>query len=418
MQAQRDPIVWACIALRLLVFSEIRFAFQKWQAGKPGALSVSPALAILDQPWPKATTGDLLARMEVDASMYGNSYWVRDSAQLVRLDPTRVTIATTDAVDQVTGNVYGRKLLGYFLNDSRGQIAATFLPEEVAHYRPIPDPAHEFRGASWLNALLPDVIADMDLTDYKHSFLKNAATPNLAVVFQNKVSQEAFNAFRDKMEASHTGPQAGFKTLYLGAGVDVKVLGSNFADLAMSAVQSQGETRIASAAGVPPGLLGLAEALKGSTLNAGNYAATRRRFSDATVRPLWRSASGALSVLVPVPPASRLWYDASDVQFLQEDIKDAAAAQGEQAKTILTLIQAGWEPDSVVKAVTTGDMTVLSHTGLVSVQLQKAGPPLPPGGEAQPDPMLPSTTGGDDTVPAGDGDNPTPPPAGGDDPDD
>lgn len=377
MQAQRNPIVWACISVRILVFSEIRLAYQQYQAGKPGAFTGDSTLSLLQSPWPQATTGDLLARMEVDASMYGNSYWVKSGKQLVRLDPTRMVIATTDAIDQTTGNPFGKMLLGYMLNDDRGHVAAIFTPEEVCHYRPIPDPAHEFRGASWLNALLPDVIADLDLTDYKHAFLQNAATPNLVVTFEKGVSQEAFNNFRDKMESAHTGPQSGFKTLYLGAGADVKMVGSNFNDLAMSAVQSQGETRIAAAAGVPAGIVGIAESMKGSTLNAGNYQAIRRRFSDGTIRPLWRSACGALATLVPPPANTRLWYDAGDVAFLQEDATDTAEVLGTNATTVLTLFQAGFDPDSIIDAVTTGDFSKLEHTGVTSVQLQ-SGSPKPP----------------------------------------
>ena len=392
MQAQRNPIVWACISVRLMVFSEIRFAFQQWNAGRPGNMFGNTDLSIIEQPWPQATTGDLLARMEVDASLYGNSYWVRPQGinELVRLNPTQVHIATTDVEDVETGQCYGQRLAGYFYYDKKNQRVATFLPNEVCHYKPIPDPAHEFRGATWLNALLPDVTADMDLTRYKHSFLNNAATPNLVVSFKDGVSQEAFNAFKDRMDSSHIGPNNGFKTLYLGSGADVKVVGSNFNDLAMAAVQSAGETRIAAAAGVPSGIVGLSESLKGSTLNAGNYTATRRRFSDATMRPLWRAAAGALSTIVPTPAGTRLWYDDRDVSFLQEDVTDAANIREQDAKTILTFVQGGYTPDSAIQAVTTGDLTQLKHTGLVSVQLQKPGPAVPAGGEIQPDPMLPA----------------------------
>ena len=391
MQAQRNPIVWACISVRLMVFSEIRFAWQNWNAGRGGNLFGNQDLSILEQPWPQATTQDLLARMEVDASMYGNSYWVRpdDGPQLVRLNPTRVIIATTDAIDPISGGVFGKRLIGYGLLDDKGNQVATFLPNEVAHYKPIPDPAHEFRGASWLNALLPDVIADMDLTDYKHAFLKNATTPNLVVTFNQGVSQEAFDAFKDKMESAHTGPQSGFKTLYLGAGADVKTVGSNFADLALEAVQSAGETRIAAAAGVPAGIVGIAEGLKGSSLNAGNYTASRRRFSDGTIRPLWRGAAGALETLVTAPGGSRLWFDERDVSFLQEDVLDAANIRQQDAQTILTFVQAGFYPESAIQAVSSGDYTKLEHTGLVSVQLQKPGPAIPLGGTEQTDPTLP-----------------------------
>jgi hypothetical protein len=40
-------------------------------------------------------------------------------------------------------------------------------------------------------------------------------------------------------------------------------------------------------------------------------------------------------------------------------------------------IRGGYKPDSVVKAVTTGDLTLLEHTGLFSVQLQPAGTKAP-----------------------------------------
>ncbi|MCU1494799.1 MAG: putative phage protein [Acidimicrobiaceae bacterium] len=391
--------MWACITVRLLIFSEIRFAFQPYLAGKAGSLYGTQALQLLETPWAQATTGDLLARMEVDASLYGNSYWVKSPGgdQLIRLTPSMVDIATTDAIDPISGNPYGKVLVGYLLRDDRGHIAATFLPNEVAHYKPLADPSNQFRGASWLGSLLPDVIADMDLTDYKHSFLQNAATPNLVVKFAPGISQEAFNAFRDKMESAHTGPQAGFKTLYLGGGADVQTVGSNFNDLAMQAVQSAGETRIAAAAGVPAGIVGLAEALRGSTLNAGNYAAIRRRFSDGTMRPLWRSAMGALQTLVAPPGGSRLWYDATDVMFLQEDVKDAASIRSSDAMTIHTLIAAGFFPETVITAVSTGDYSVLKHTGLVSVQLQHTPAPVPAGAtEDFDEPHLPDVPVDDD----------------------
>ena len=379
MQAQRSPIVWACISVRLMVFSEVTFSFQQYVNGRPAHLWGNPDLQILANPWPQATTGDLLARMEVDASLYGNSYWVKNPAGdgLLRLDPTRVEIATAPVNDVETDDPFSHQLIGYVLTDERGRTVSVFLPDEVCHYKPVPDPAHPFRGASWLNALLPDVIADLDLTDYKHSFLRNAATPNLVVSFPEGTGQDAFNNFRDKMESAHTGPQSGFKTLYLGAGAQVHSVGSNFNDLAMVAVQSQGETRIAAAAGVPPSIVGLSEGLKGSALNSGNYTA------------------GALATICPPPNGSRLWYDERDVSFLQEDVLDAANIREQDAKTALTLIQAGFTPDTAVIAAQSGDLSTLEHTGLVSVQLQKPGPALAPGGSEQIDPTLP-----DDPMPA------------------
>ena len=43
------------------------------------------------------------------------------------------------------------------------------------------------------------------------------------------------------------------------------------------------------------------------------------------------------------------------------------------AQTMRTLVDGGFDPASVVAAVTTGDMNKLIHTGKTSVQLQAPG---------------------------------------------
>jgi hypothetical protein len=375
LQGQRNPIVAACVSTRLLVFAEARFMWQPWSAGRPGNLFGTQSLEILESPWPTATTVDLLARCEVDASLYGNSYWVKERGAFVnrdiltRLNPTDVVIA-----DEVV-NGYSRQLVGYAVTDGNGsQVIATFDPTEVAHYRPLPDPTHPFRGRSWLDSILSDLTADTAMTDYKSAFLRNAATPNMVVSLDAGVSPEAFEAFVDKMDAQHKGVDNAFKTLYLGAGADVKVVGANFEQLNIKGVQGGIETRVASAAGVPASIVGLSESMQGSSLNAGNYQAARRRFSDGTIRPLWRSVSGAFQSLIPPPrPGNRLWFDDRDIPFCQEDVLDAADIESRRALTIESYVRAGFEPASAVAAVRTGDIDLLVHTGLYSVQLQPPG---------------------------------------------
>lgn len=376
----KNPIVMACISVRALVFSEIRFTFQRWQASRPGEMYGTPALRILEQPWAGATTGDLLSRMEVDASLFGNAYFVKVGQELVRLDPTKVSIATADISDMVTGKPYGKQLVGYSYADDQGKEAAFWTPAEMVHYRPLPDPEHPFRGASWLSPILPDVSADREMTAYKHSYLRNSTVSQMAVTFAPGTSLPQVEAFRQMMEAGHAGVDKAWRTMYLSPGADVKTLGANLEQLNFKSVQGAGETRIAAAAGVPASILGISEGLQGSALNAGNYAAARRRFADGTVRPLWRAACGALATVAPPSDGgSRLWFDARDVSFLQEDEQDAANIRQADAQTIRSLVDGGYEPISVVDAVTSGDFSLLVHTGLTSVQL------MPPG-ESTPDP--------------------------------
>lgn len=392
-QGQRNPIVAACVAVRLLVFAEARFSWQSLNGGRPGKLFGNQELELLESPWQTATTGDLLARCEVDASFYGNSYWIRERSAfanrdiLTRLDPTKVIIIDAD----VGG--YSRELVGYAVTDQAGNVVGQWDASEVAHYRPLPDPTHPFRGRSWLDAILPDVTADTELTRYKTSFMQNSATPNMAVSLDAGVSPAQFESFVEKMDASHKGVANAFKTLYLGGGADVKVVGANFEQLNLKNVQGAIESRIAAAAGVPASIVGLSESMQGSSLNAGNYQAARRRFSDGTIRPLWRSVAGAMSTLLIAPRASRLWFDDRDISFCQEDVKDAADIKQVEAQALKTLIDGGFDPDSAIEAVTTGDFSVLTHSGLVSVQLQ------PPGTLADGPAADPADDSADDSAP-------------------
>jgi len=371
LQGQRNPIVAAAIHARMMVFSEVRFQWQPFADGRPGRLFGNIDLELIERPWPGGTTGDLLARMLVDADLYGNSYWVRGrSGELLRLDPMRVVIATADEVG-ASNEPWSQRLVGYGVQTDDGQEVTFFEPSEVCHFAPIPDPTHRFRGRTWLSTVLGDVESDNEMSQYKRSFMRNSATPNMVVSFDPQITKEAFESFVQRMDAAHRGVDKAFKTMYLGGGADVKVVGANFEQLNLRAVQGAGETRIAAAAGVPASYLGISEGLAGSALNSGNYGAARRRFADGTIRPLWRAAAAALETLLPLPdPTVRLWYDDRDVPFLQEDVLDAADIRAKDATTMRQLVDGGFDPTSVVDAVTTGDMTLLRHTGTLSVQLQ------------------------------------------------
>ena len=377
--------VGALIFVRQSVFSDVRFMWQQLREGRPGNLFGDQALAILEKPWPNGSTGGLLRAMEVDGSLAGNSYWVRESSWmrtnedvLTRLDPTNTVILTGDRVS-VEGRRYGRYLAGYGYQESYGDDMEIFVPSRVAHFKPLASAdMPEFKGMSWLSPILEDVNADAQMTSYKTAFLRNSAVPNLAVTLSPDVTPDQLAAFKAAMDDGHAGVANAFKTLYLGGGADVKVVGQSFDQLNLKSVQGAGETRLAAAAGVPTTVVGFSEGQQGSSLNAGNYVAARRRMADGTIRPLWSEACSALSTVVQprrqfTAGAARLWYDERVCSFLQEDVKDAAEIEAQRAQTVETYVRSGFTWKSAVEAVRTGDLSVLEHTGLFSIQLQAPG---------------------------------------------
>ena len=371
-----NGVVFACMAARMLHFAQARFQFQQMRNGKPGDLFGTPDLGILETPWPNGTTADLLARMIQDADLAGNSYIVRQGNRLARLRPDWTNIllvSSTNRENWVPGDP-DTEVAGYVYKPGglRSSVPAMrFLPEQVAHFAPYPDPQAIYRGMSWLTPLIREIQADQAMTAHRLKFMENGATVNMVVKLPAD-TLDKFNAWVSRLEEGHKGLANAYRTMYLGQGADATAVGANMEQIDFKAVQGAGEVRIATAARVPPTLLGISEGLQGSTLNAGNYQIVIRRFTDEVLRYLWMQAAGALATLLPAQGGARLWYDDCDIAFLKEDVKDAAEIASTEAQTIHTLISAGFEPDSVVAAISSGDWSLLAHSGLYSVQLQPA----------------------------------------------
>lgn len=390
-----DGVVSAVEIARLSIFSEARFQFQRFERGRPGQLFGDTSLSLLETPWVGGTTGDLLARMLLDADFAGSSFIARVERECIRLRPDWTDIILEPRIlplgpERMPVQV-GWKKVGYAYYESgvRANKPAIFLPEEMSHFAPLPDPLASYRGMAWLTPVVREIQADIGATKHKLKFFENAATPNLAVSLPKEISPEAFGEFVEKMDEMHRGVRNAYKTLYTGGGADVTVIGSDLKQLDFKTTQGAGETRIAAAGRIHPVLVGLSEGMQGSALNAGNYNAAKRSTVDGAIRPLWRNAAGSLQVIVPPPAGARLWYDGRDIPFLRDDEKDLAEIQFRRASTIRQLTDAGYMPESVVAAVEAEDYSLLVHSGLFSVQLQPPGASNPTAapGDDEPDDM-------------------------------
>lgn len=370
-----NGIVFACMAARQRVFSQITFRFAGLNNGKIGKLFGGPEIDILSKPWPNGTTGDLATRMITDADTKGAFFGVRDGEWIYRRDPLKMSVVLSGNPDEdefvdIMGYVYRPK--------GKQGPSFSYLPSQVCHWTPTLDPDAAYaKGISWITPILREIRSDNAAEDSKARLFSNGMTPNMVVKFPEGVmNQDQFNAFKAKMEAEYAGAAKTGKTMYLAPGADVMVVGKDFKEMDFSETQGRDEARIASAAGVPPVIVGLKESLAGSSLNQGNYAAARRSFADGTMSDLYRGASAALETLIPAPQAkgpAKLWFDISQVPFFREDRGDAATIRSTQATTIKQLIDAGYEPDSVIAAMDAEDFNLLKHSGLYSVQLRPAG---------------------------------------------
>lgn len=376
---KRNGIVFACMVVRSSLFSEARFQFRRLSSGRPGDYFGTEDLQPLEQPWPGGTTGDLLARAMQDVDLAGNWFCVRRPGQrLERLRPDWVSIVAGNETDEDADIWHpDTQLLGYAYTPGgpgSGNDPITYLREEVAHFAPLPDPDARYRGMSWLTPIVREVMADKAMTDHKIEFLEHGATPNMVVTPPPDVRDpKKFKEWVNLIREAHDGAGNRYKKMFLGHGANVIPVGTNFEQMAFKAVQGAGETRICMAARVPPVIAGSSEGLQGSSLNQGNYAMARRQLVDLTMNPLWRNFAGSMSVLVPPPKGAELSHDPRDIPALREDGKDAAEILEIHSRAIKGLVEAGYTPDSAVAAVNAGDLKLLTHSGLLSVQMQPPG---------------------------------------------
>jgi phage portal protein BeeE len=395
-----NGVVFACMLVRLLTFSEARFQFQQMRGGRPGDMFGTPELELLETPWERATTGDLLIRAIQDADLAGNFFCIRTVNQagdpvIKRLRPDWVTIVAGSPTDPtVRAFDLDAQLLGYVyqpggMGGTTAAAPAVFLtPDQVCHFAPIPDPLFSFRGMSWLEPVIREVMADGAATSHKLKFFENGATPNMVVSLDPTIGKDMFDSWKETFNSEHLGMINAYKTLFLGGGAKVSVVGKDFQQMEFKTTQGAGETRIAAAAGVPPVIVGLSEGLQAATYS--NYQQAMRRFADVTMRPLWRNFCGSIAHIISVPGGSRLWYDDRDIPFLQDDETQMAQVQLTTAQAMTQLIISGYTPDSIVEAITSNDFTRLEHTGLYSMKLQPPGELGEPGGPTSLEALPPS----------------------------
>lgn len=382
-----NGVVWACVMLRQLVFSEVRFQFQGFQQGRPGPLFGTPALAVLERPSRTETTGELLSRMEQDVSLAGNWFGTivpsRFGGRRVRrLRPDWVTIISALPDGDLDSDGYDAEVIGYVYDPkpwNANRPTPTFFPaDKVAHYSPTPDPVHQWRGMSWLTPVIQQVQGHRAASEHKIGFFKRGTTTNFAIRYPRELGEDAFKRSVKAFVEQHEGVDNAYKTLHVAGGADITPLGADMRALAFKDVQGADESLIAAASGLGAVMAQFSEGMQGSALNAGNFATARSRAEKMLFRPLWRIAAATLERLVEVPEGARLTYDPRDVAFLRDDAQDEAKIRQTDATTMDTLYRANFEPDSIVQFMQSdGDYSVLRHNGTPTVQAQPDAAPTP-----------------------------------------
>lgn len=383
---RRNGVVAAAVTARALLLSQLQFQWRRrWSQDRE--LFGSGELALLDSftmPRPQ-----WLMALEQHVSYAGNAYIWHDEARgrlrLLKPDRVGVVLGSHEDVDpQSLLAEMTAEVVGYcYKPETPGADVVMLAADKVAHWAPDPNPCAPWRGESWVTAVAREIALDGQATDHLGKFYANAATPNLAVSFDASLDADTVREYAQLLQEQHAGTTNAYRTMAIGGGADVSVVGSDMRQMGYRDTQGGHENRIAVRSRVPGVILGTRESQQGSSLNSGNYASTRRLFADSWFSPTADGLCAALDPLLTKPAGSpvELTYDPARVMFLQEDRKDEADIAQANAQAMKALVDAGYTADSVRDAVTAGDFSKLDHSGLFSVQLQEPGAgdaPAPP----------------------------------------
>jgi phage portal protein BeeE len=335
-------------------------------------------LSKLEQPNPDQTLGEFLILLEFHASYAGNAYIHQGDDGLRLLHPSWVSVVLgSDENPENPGYQLDSKVAGYIYQPGgSAQFGpAVFLePKDVVHYRPEPDPACWWRGLSWVQGVLAEYVSDRAATVHTQAFFEHSATPQLVFSLDPNVTAEQVKEYAELVARGHSGAANAYKNLFIGGGADVTVVGSDLSKIGLMDVQGGFENRVAVRSRVPVVVLGTREGLQGSALNAGNYQVTRRLWADGWFAPYAQNLCAVIERALTKPGMDvELTFDQAQVQFLQEDRQDEAKIRNAAAVTARQLIDSGWTAESTKAYLATGDVMVLEHTGLVSVQMAKPG---------------------------------------------
>lgn len=124
-------------------------------------------------------------------------------------------------------------------------------------------------------------------------------------------------------------------------------MGSSIGDMEIDSIRDLAESRICSALGVPPILVGAKVGLNTATYS--NYAQAKESFWEETLLPLYKRIEDSLNrIILPEMPSiantEKIVFDFSEVRALQDDETDLWNRNLTKAKIAKELVMAGYDP--------------------------------------------------------------------------
>lgn len=189
-------------------------------------------------------------------------------------------------------------------------------PRDMVFFR-LDDPLDPSRGTSPLAVAWREAQADNSATDYRKAFFDNAAIPGGILTTTLPANSEQLHQWSADWEKFKGASNAG-KTPVLAGGLDYKRAGATPKEVDFGAITGLSESRICSALGVDPSLVGAKVGIDAQ--NYSNRREARAAYWDDQATPLMGLIEDELTVsLTQSGDPNYLAFDVSLVPAKQED---------------------------------------------------------------------------------------------------
>ena len=224
------------------------------------------------------------------------------------------------------------ELAGYVLQTDKGNYA--FSPAEIIHVR-LPNPNDQSVGLSPLIPAFKSILLDRFTTEHMIRFYKSGARLGGIIETDKALNKEQLARFQRSFESNFTGRHNHHRTLILPPGMTYRLVEQNPAETALLEFCRYNREAILAVYRVPPIKLGVLE-------NA-NYANARiqlKMFFTQTVKKYLDIIQDGFNnhpAMLLDNRTYRVQFDLSNVEELQEDLREKAQAASEMLKSGATV---------------------------------------------------------------------------------
>jgi HK97 family phage portal protein len=212
--------------------------------------------------------------------------------------------------------------------------------DEVIHFRHGMDPRNARHGLPPLRAIIREIWADDESSNWIGSLLRNMGIPGmiLSPKGDGNISSEESDSVKAYVKGRFTGDQRG-EPMVLGGPTQVDRLSWSPNEMDLSVVRNTAEERVCAALGIPAAVVGFGTGLDTTKVGATMHEFVRLAWTNGII-PVQRLMADELQrVLLPQfePDADRFL-----VSWNYDEVESLTESQNDLAKRVDLMVRGGW----------------------------------------------------------------------------